>query len=247
MTDPALSTVSSEELTALLSQLGGVLLSAQTVGSTVQLVTRLASETISSTLGAGVSLIDGRGKRTTAASDPVVEKADQIQYDLDTGPCLTAWRDQVAVRIDDVALESRWPQWTAAVAALGVRSVQSVPLIAGGTSLGAIKVYSRLPNAYDDRSAHLLALFAAQAAVLLSNTLTLADAQETTANVSAALVNRDVIGQAKGVLVAQGAADPDAAFTMLVAASQRTNVKLHEVCRQLVASVISRNAGRPPS
>jgi len=247
MTDPALPTVSTEELTALLSQLGGVLLSAQTVDSTVQLVTRLASETIAGTLGAGVSLIDGRGKRTTAASDPLVEEADQIQYDLDAGPCLTAWRDQVPVRIDDVFLEDRWPQWTAAVAGLGVRSVQSVPLAAGGTSLGAIKVYSRLTHAYDDHSAHLLTLFAAQAAVLLSNTLTLADAQETTANVSTALVNRDVIGQAKGVLMAQGAADADTAFAMLVAASQRTNVKLHEICRRLVASVTSRNARRPPS
>jgi GAF domain-containing protein len=246
MNEPALSTVSAEELAALLSQLGGVLLSAETIDSTVELVTRLASETIAGTLGAGVSLIDGRGKRTTAASDPLVEEADRLQYDLDAGPCLTAWRDQVRVRIDDVHREPRWPQWTAAVGALGVRSVLSVPLVAGGTSVGAIKVYSRQSNAYDDRSAHLLSLFAAQAAVLLSNTLTLADAQQTTANVSAALANRDVIGQAKGVLIAQGAADEDAAFAMLVAASQRTNVRLHEVARQLVAAVVSRNSARPP-
>lgn len=245
MTDPAVPLATPEELLGLLTQLGAVLLSAETVDSTVELVTRLAKETIASTVGAGVTVVDLRGKRSTAASDVLVEQADQIQYDLDTGPCLTAWRDQVPVRVDDVDAETRWPQWTAAVGALGLRSVLSVPLIAGDVSIGAIKVYSQQPHVYDERSARLLALFAKQAAILLTNTLTLADAQQTSVQVVVALENRDIIGQAKGVLIAQGAADPDLAFGMLASASQRSNVKLHEVARQVVAGVLARNAGPP--
>ncbi|MGI3781743.1 MAG: GAF and ANTAR domain-containing protein [Janthinobacterium lividum] len=234
------------ELAALLTQLGGVLLSTETVHSTVELVTRLATETIAGTIGAGVTLVDLRGKRSTAPSNTLVAQADQIQYDLDAGPCLTAWRDQTPVRIDDTNLETRWPEWTTAVSALGIRSILSVPLVTGGTSVGAIKVYSRQPDAYDARSEHLLALFAQQAAILLTNTLTLADAQEASAQVVLALDNRDIIGQAKGVLIAQGASNQDLAFAMLASASQRSNLKLHEVARQLVADVVSRNL-RPAS
>ena len=58
---------------------------------------------------------------------------------------------------------------------------------------------------------------------------------------------RDLIGQAKGILIAQGAAGEEAAFGMLVRASQRTNVKLHEVARQIVASVIGRRTASPQS
>ena len=58
-----------------------------------------------------------------------------------------------------------------------------------------------------------------------------------TGQLSEALQTRDVIGQAKGVLMAHGADDEDAAFALLVSASQRSSVKVHEVARQLVASV----------
>jgi hypothetical protein len=49
-----------------------------------------------------VTLVDTHGKRSMAASDPLVERADALQYQFDSGPCLTAWRDQVTVRVDDI-------------------------------------------------------------------------------------------------------------------------------------------------
>ena len=70
--------------------------------------------------------------------------------------------------------------------------------------------------------------------------LTLSYARRLTSQLSDALQTRDVIGQAKGVLMAQGADGDQAAFALLVSASQRSNVKVHEVARQLVASVLSR-------
>ena len=138
----------SADLTAVLANLGGVLLSTETVDTAVKLVTRLAVETVPGTFGAGVTLVDERGKRTIAASDVGVEEADALQYQLNSGPCLTAWREQVAVRIDDVEADARWPEWAVAVAALKLRSVLSLPLVAGGEAIGAGKVYSQWPNAY---------------------------------------------------------------------------------------------------
>jgi GAF domain-containing protein len=230
------------ELAVLLAQMGAVVLSTETVGTTVELVTTLATEAIPGAAGAGVTLVDDRGRRSMAASNSLVEQADALQYRLGAGPCLTSWRDQVPVRVDDVLAETRWPQWCTAVVEVGVRSMLSVPLVAAGTCLGAIKVYSAAPAAFDDRAERLLQLFAHQAAILLVNTQTLADAHRTNLQLTDALENRDVIGQAKGILLAQGAVDDQAAFATLVAASQHTNTKLHTVARQLVQSVISRNA-----
>ena len=151
------------------------------------------------------------------------------------------------MRIDDLHSERRWPRWREAVAGLGLRSVLSAPLMVGDESIGAIKVYSRDVAAYDERAEHLLTLFAQEAAILLANMRSLQDAQQLSAQLKEALTSRDVIGQAKGILIARGAAGEEAAFGMLVSASQRSNVKLHEVARQLVASHINRRADSPPS
>jgi GAF domain-containing protein len=232
------------ELSALLAQMGAVVLSTETVGTTVELVTALATEAIPGAAGAGVTLVDARITRSMAASNSLVERADALQYQLGDGPCLTSWHDRVTVRVDDVLEEERWPRWCAAVVEVGVRSVLSVPLVAAGARLGAIKVYSAEPAAFDERAERLLELFAQQAAILLANIQTLADASRTNLQLTSALENRDVIGQAKGILLAQGAADDAAAFAMLVSASQHTNTKLHTIAQQLVRSVTSRNAAR---
>jgi len=240
------SQIGTEELAALLDQMGTVLLSTETIGTAIELVTLLARETISATAEAGVTLVDDHGKRSMAASNSSVQEADLLQYELDEGPCLTAWRDQATVRIDDVATETRWARWCAAAAKLGLRSMLSVPLVAGGTAIGAIKVYSHQRHAYDARAERVLSLFARQAAILLANSQALTTARDASGQLTAALINRDIIGQAKGVLIAQGSPDEQAAFAMLAAASQRSNLKLHEVARQLVQSVISRNVTSPP-
>ena len=49
-----------------------------------------------------------------------------------------------------------------------------------------------------------------------------------------ALENRDVIGQAKGILMERHGISADEAFGRLVRISQDTNVKLHTVAEQLV-------------
>jgi GAF domain-containing protein len=237
----------SAQLTSILHEMGAVVLAAETVETIVELVIRSAAATIPQTTGAGVTLMDARGARSVAASDPLVEQSDALQYELGAGPCLTAWRDQVNVRIDDVTTEDRWPEWCASAAGLGVRAMLSVPLVTGGRSTGAIKVYSSTPGAYDERDEHLLTLFAEQAAILLANSQSLADARRLSTDLTHALDSRDVIGQAKGALIAQGAANDDAAFAMLVSASQRSQTKLHDVARQLMASVTERRASQAPA
>jgi len=62
--------------------------------------------------------------------------------------------------------------------------------------------------------------------------LALAEAQRTE-HLRTALLNRDVIGQAKGIIMARYNIDADAAFATLKRISQDQNKKLHEIARQV--------------
>jgi len=240
--------VESTELTQVLARMSAVLLSQESVATTVQLVTALAQRTLPGTAGAGVSLMEAVGKRTTAASDALVEQADLLQYELDEGPCLAAWRDRTPVRVDNLETEHRWPRWAEAVAPLGIKAVLSAPLLVRDGSIGAIKVYSLQPAAYDTHSEQLLSLFAQQAAILLANAQTSEDARQLADRLKLALAGRDLVGQAKGILIARGARDEGAAFAMLVAASQRSNIKVEEVARRLIEeSEAGHGLGREPA
>jgi AmiR/NasT family two-component response regulator len=53
-------------------------------------------------------------------------------------------------------------------------------------------------------------------------------------NLRAALVNRDVIGQAKGILMERRGISADEAFDVLRRASQSLNIKLTTVAQTLV-------------
>jgi GAF domain-containing protein len=133
---------------------------------------------------------------------------------------------------------------TAAVAELDLRADAQRPTGHQWSRDRGNQVYSGQPAAYSARAERLLELFARQAAILLSNTQALADARRLSAQLIEALNNRDIIAQAQGVLIAQGAANDQAAFAMLATASQRSNTKLTEVARRVIASAISRNPSR---
>jgi len=232
----------ADELAAVFARLSGLLLTQETVQTSLELVATLAHETIVDSVGAGVTLVDESGVRKSAgATAPRVLEADQIQYDLDEGPCLTAWRDRVVVRVGDTATDSRFPRWGRAVRALGLRSALSAPLVAGHKKLGAMKVYSTEVAAFADRSQHLLSMFAAQAAVLLANVQAYESAQHVTDQLREALQSRDVISTAKGIImVRDGISDQDA-FRMLVSVASRENRKLRDVAQDIVTAVQRRN------
>src|SRR3954462_11485805 len=146
------------ELSSALTQMAGLVLSRETVDTALTLVTTLADATIAGTTGAGVTIVDEYGKRSRAASSRLVERADALQYELDEGPCLTAWRTRELVRIDDTTTDGRWPRWNQAVSPLGVRSVLSAPLLVGEESIGAMKVYCERPMNYGPHDEQVMRL-----------------------------------------------------------------------------------------
>ena len=240
--DPALPP--PVDLSSALTQMAGLVLSRETVDSALELVTSLAATTTAGTLGAAVTVVDEHGKRSRAASNAAAEEADALQYRFDEGPCLTAWRTQEVVRIDDTTTDGRWPRWNEAAGELGVRSVLSAPLLMREESIGAMKVYCERPHNYGPHDEHVMRLLAAQAAILLANSQSLQEARRISRQLTEALTSRDAIAQATGVLLARGAASPEDAFSSLAAAARRTGRPVQEVARALVTAVGALNTTR---
>ncbi|RSN15291.1 transcription antitermination regulator [Streptomyces sp. WAC 05977] len=229
----------TEELAGVFARVSGMLLSSETVGSVLGLVTKLAQETIPGSAGAGVSLFDPGGTRvTTAATDELVERADRIQYEIGSGPCLVAWADRTVVRIDDLARDTRWPHWARQAHEMGLRASLSAPLVAGDAGLGALKVYGTRAGVYGTREESLLGMFAAQAAVLVANAKSHADAREVSARLQASLRGRDVVNIAKGILMAKGLVDEQSAFLQLATAAQETGQTLTGSAEHLVRTTL---------
>jgi GAF domain-containing protein len=227
----------TDELVGAFARMSGFLLTEQTVDAALVTVTSLATETIEHSDGAGVTLLDAQGHRaTSAATDPLVGRLDELQYRLDEGPCLTAWRDLAVVRSGDDDAQ-RWPTWTPLAHELGMRSFLSVPLLAGDVAVGALKVYSRSPAAFDERDEHLLHRFAAQAAVFVANVKALRDAEHFTDHLKETLRTRDLLATARGILMAQNRIGPEAAFVELAALAERDGTTVAVVAQRLVDAI----------
>lgn len=219
----------------LFAEVARSLLSQQDVQHTLQRIVDLAVETIAGCDHAGISFLKGRTGWTPAASDEISPLVDAIQYETSEGPCLDAIRTHEVFRTPDLGKEARWPLFsTRAVQDTGVRSMMSFRLFVEGDTLGALNLYSQATDAFDDAAQAVGLVFAAHAAVALSTSLH--DEQ-----MAEALQSRDLIGQAKGMLMAREGVNADEAFDMLRRASQRLNVKLREVAAGIIAS------GSPPA
>ena len=230
----------ADELAAVFARMSGLLLSHETVTSALGLVTSLALETVPGSVGAGITLVDESGRRSSAATDDRVERADALQYEQDEGPCLAATAIRQVVRVDDVAEDRRWPRWAAAVQPLGLRAALSAPLVAGDRGLGAMKVYSDRPRAFDAHAERLMALFSAQASVLVANVQSYERAQRLSEDLRQTVRDRDVVSVAKGVLMARHGLDEDAAMGMLLSRATQDTAPLREVARSVAASAVRR-------
>lgn len=214
-----------------------MLLTEATVAGALSTVTALAAESIGGSTGSGVTLTDADGQRTTsAATDPLVEQLDQLQYQLDEGPCLAAWRERHVMRSGDGDDEQRWPAWAERAHQLGLRSYISAPLVTADHAIGAIKVYSTEVDTFSEHDAELLQRFADHAAVFVGNVQTLRSADHLSDELKATLRNRDLIATARGIIMGRRGLGSDEAFRALAAEAQRSSQPLRDVAARIVNS-----------
>ncbi|GAB3546023.1 GAF domain-containing protein [Actinopolyspora lacussalsi] len=200
----------------------------------LQLIVTGAVDTVPGAEQAGVSLLHRDGGITSAAtSDATVDEVDQLQADYQEGPCVTALREQHTVMVDDLTAETdRWPRFAPDAAALRVASMLSFHLFTRDDTVGALNLYSGIPRGFGTESQLLGGLFAAHAAAALGGARHVAQLHR-------ALATRDVIGQAKGILMERFELDADTAFQLLARSAQDANMKLVAVARWLTRAETS--------
>jgi transcriptional regulator with GAF, ATPase, and Fis domain len=217
----------SDDLAQTLSDLARSLQHEDSIENTFGGIVTAAVQTVPGAQYAGLTVVEARRKvDTPAATHCVVREVDQAQYDTGQGPCLSAVYEQQTVRLSDMASEDRWPDFTRRALDLGIGSMLSFQLYVVEDNLGALNLYSADADAFDDESEHVGLLFAAHAAVAMA-------AARKQRDLVRAISMRDLIGQAKGILMERHRLTGDQAFALLVRASQRTNVRLVEIARRL--------------
>ncbi|TDV43094.1 GAF and ANTAR domain-containing protein [Actinophytocola oryzae] len=178
---------------------------------------------------------------TPLETDPLGTELDELQYEFDEGPCLEAAREEgiAYTHSGDLAASPDWPRFGPAAADRGYVSVLSTALVSSDQPprlRGAMNIYSREPGALGDEMTrdHAL-LLATHASLALAHTeaVRLAELRET--QLRRALESRDVIGQAKGILMNRRGIDADEAFDLLRRTSQDLNVRLAQLADTLAS------------
>lgn len=177
---------------------------------------------------ADVLVVEGAKKYTShAATSELPVRLDAIQEQLGEGPCVDAARTEKFVRCDDLRTDPRWPKFGPAAAAVGVMSSLSFRLYTAEETVGALNLLALEPNAFDEADEQLGEVLAAHAAVALY-------AANKTRQFQSALASRDIIGQAKGMIMERYGIDAVQAFDLLARLSQDENIPVSVLADRLV-------------
>jgi GAF domain-containing protein len=197
------------------------------VESTLQAITATAITVVPNAEECSISYVIGRTKvEPRASTSDLPRELDALQERLEQGPCLDAVWEQEVVRVDDVAAEDRWPEFARQASERGVGSMICYQLFVQGNQLGALNLYASRAGSFDDESQDIGHMFAAHAAVAVAG----AEHEE---NLRSAVSSRDVIGQAKGILMERHKLTADQAFGVLARVSQELNRKLGDIAREV--------------
>lgn len=206
-----------------------------TVLSTLQRIVDMAAEAIEGCDGAGLLLVNKRKIVVGAWSNELVHEVEEMEYEIGEGPCVDAIWERPTFESSDLRDEiSLWPTFAARALDAGIESMLAFRLFASEETLGALDLYSGRRGAFDESARAFGTVFAAHAALALAGAqvherdLAVAD------GLREALTTRDLIGQAKGILMATRHIDADTAFDLVRTTSQNRNKKLRSIAQHVV-------------
>lgn len=224
-----------DQFTESLLELTNLMIAEESLEDTLRRITTLACRTITGCDHASLTLQRRDGPQTAAATDDTANRCDEAQYASD-GPCVTACRTGERVRVVDMRQDRRWAQFAAVAIESGIHSSLSIPLGDSAVIAGAMNLYSSAVDGFTPDDEQLADVLSKQSAVAIANAEVYWRTYDLTQNLQAALDTRDVIGQAKGILMARHKLTSDDAFELLRRASQSRNQKLRDVAQDVVAT-----------
>ena len=241
---PSTANTGTAHLNQLAEDFGGLARSLEAHDDPDLMLTEIVAAAVAMVPGVdegSISVVTGRrniGSQAPTGDLPM--QVDALQEETQQGPCLDAAYDHLTVRVADMATETRWPDFARRASQAGAASMLSIQLYVEGDNLGALNLYSRTPNAFDDESEQVGLLFASHAAVAYAGV-------RKEDQLTKAVVSRDLIGQAKGILMERYNISGERAFLMLTRISQNTQRKLHDIAAELVRERTVPGIPAPPT
>jgi GAF domain-containing protein len=181
-------------------------------------------------------LRDGRYSTAVYANE-VTRRVDSWQYATGEGPCLSAAKENKLYHVANIATDDRFPDFAKMGEEEGIGSVLSIPFAPMGEAIGTLNIYGPKPDSFADGDIEIATLFAEQAAIVIANSVAFASAQMTNEQLRDALDSREIIGQAKGIVMEREKCSADEAFEIIRNVSQRSNRKLRDVALDVVEAV----------
>ncbi|MDT7655182.1 MAG: hypothetical protein QOI36_6593 [Pseudonocardiales bacterium] len=196
---------------------------------TLRSVTASCVELIDGVESADVLLVAGPDRfKSIAATSQVAVDVDDLQKRFREGPCLDAANGNPVVVCNDLRDDARWPSFAEAAVEAGVHSLMSFELYTNHARRGAMNLFGFKPDVFNAENEAVAAMLATHAAVALI-------ANDERRQFQSALASRDVIGQAKGMIMERFGVDAVHAFELLKKLSQSSNTRLAVVAQEIVS------------
>jgi ANTAR domain/GAF domain len=230
-------------LASAFATLAQYLYAAESVDEVLQRIAETAVNTVAGCEMASITLRAQGAYHTAATTDVTASAVDQAQYDTEEGPSLDAVEAPLVYA--QSFPDARWPALGSRPAELGALSAASFSLTSarlGSAGVeGALNAYGTEPEAYSDEAQQIGLILAAHASTAAGAVRERATAQHLAEDLEQALSSRDVIGQAKGILMERLKITPEDAFDLLRLTSNRLNKKL-----SLLAAALAETGELPP-
>lgn len=199
----------------------------------LEVLVAAAVERVPGVQWASVSMLRAGSFTTMAATGEEAVRADALQYEIGSGPCVDAVLEDSLYVTGDVSGDPRWGEWgRRAGAEVGVTSVlsQRLHLVDQNGVVAGLNLYAGKAHAFDEASVGVALILATHGAMVLSQFL----ASHRAVNLSKALQSNREIGVAIGILMQRHLFTQQEAFDVLRVASQNSNRKLADVAADVV-------------
>lgn len=197
-------------------------------------VTSVAVKRVPGAVAASITTLEHGRFTTVSSTDDRALRADLIQYELGSGPCVDAIVNQTIYAPQDLREDPRWPEYGQRVhQEVGWTSMLSYrlhPELASRQVVAGLNIYSDLARAFDRSALRFGLLLATHGAMAVAADTNLRQ----TKNLERAVETSREIGIAVGVLMTRRSLTREQSFDLLRIASQHTNRKLYDVAIEVV-------------
>jgi GAF domain-containing protein len=189
--------------------------------------------------GAGLMLADSsQHLRNVAASDDRFAHLEDLQVRHQEGPCIEAFDTKELVSATDLTDGGRWPLFSEAAVERDIRAVLASPLPYNQDAVGVVAVLSERCRPWSPANELALLAFTDLAALLIASIIQGEQQSEVAGQLQGALNSRQVIEQAKGILMGTRGISARVAYEQLRARARSERRKLADVCADVVQDAV---------